>query len=499
MANKTIEEKKFPFFNFGVVNRRVNPVLSKDEELLDLVNFYSDQVGAKKVRPGLVSFLNNPDSSSVSYLYYCKFPNQTTSKLLRFSGNKIYVVDPNSASSWGTASYTHSVNWVRPQATILSGKVHIVDLTSSSGYYIEYNGSSFTLTNYTSGSDVVVPHRAKTITTYHRRVYVGHSYYAPDFHRSRISWSSIDYLNHGSSPSSPWTIDEDDISSANYRSIDTDYKGNILKITNINDRLNIYKEEGIYRYNESQVFLLFGLSAYDNSIATMEETREDYFFTNEGFFKTNGQEVKPIGIGWYPIIKEILKNGITPSNITSYAVNFRYYCYLGNISYGGQTISNACFVYDANLDELWLWSFGYPVSSFGHYVDNSGDRHLLVASTNGQVYKLSESSHTDAGIPITAYFTTKYFYFDDPTIKKNISSIVGFTGVGQQLEIYVDRDYENQYIPIVSISGYNSKAKVNFDDIGAFNELSFKISWNGKGQRPVFKGMVVSVKNLSDR
>ena len=497
-SNKT--NNKYPFFNFSSVNRRVNPVLLKDDELLDLVNFYSPKLGAKRVRYGYEVFLNNPDNSPVKSLVYVKFPNPSFGKkLIRFSSNKIYAVDPNSASSWGSSLYTHSVNFNRPEATVLAGKVHIVDQTSSASYYIEYNGSTFTNTNYTSGTDVVVPHRAKTITTYHRRVYVGNSYYPPDFHRSRISWSSIDYVNKGTSPASPFTIVDDDISSANYRTIDMDYKGNIIKLTNINDRLNIYKEEGIYRYNESSVFILFGLSPYDGSIATMEETREDFFLTNEGFFKTDGQKTVPIGVGWYPIIKKILKNGIDTSKITSYAVNFKYYCYLGNITYDGVTKTNALFVYDALIDEMWLWSLSHDVTCFGHYVDSSGDKRLLFGSSNGYVYRFNESLSKDAGVPYQAYFTTKYFFFNDPTVYKKIDNIYGFTGVGQEIEVYADVDYNNSYKPLLSISGYHSTSRINYDELEAFREISFKIQWNGVGERPLFKGFIISFKSLSER
>jgi len=500
MASK-IEEKKYAYFYFGSVNRRVNPVLMRDEELLDLINWWSPQIGAKEVRPGLQTYLNQVDTNKVVKMFYFKFPNPSIGKkLLRFSGNKIYAVDPNSASNWGSALYTHSENWTNPDATILNGKVHIVDQNSSGvGYYIEWNGNTFTLTNYTSGSNVVVPHRGRTIVQFHRRIYVGSPYYPPNTYRSYIAWSSIDYVNKGSSPSSPFTTIQDDISSANYRPIDIDYKGNIIKLTNINDRLNIYKEEGIYRYNESMVFLLFGLSPFAGSIATMEETREDYFLTNEGFFKTDGKSVTPIGVGWYPIIKQILKNGIDTSKINSYAVNFLYFCYLGNISYDGQTIANACFVYDANLDEMWLWSFAYDISSICHYVDNSGEKQIVLGTSNGRTFRLNRFVHDDAGQPITASFRTKYFFFDDPTKYNQISEIYGFTDPGQELEIYLDKDYNNEYKLVASVSGYSSKARINYDRLGSFKELSAKIVWNGKGQRPTFRGLVFNIKQSSER
>ena len=492
-------EKEYSFFFFSDVNQKVNPILMKDEELLDLVNWYTDKLGAKKVRPGYKKFLDNPDSKKVTGLHFFKFPNGTIT-FLRFSGANIYAINPNTATSWGTAGFTYTSDFKRPEATILSGKVHIVDqISSTDSVYIEYDSSTFTNTNYVSGTDVVIPYKGKTITVYHRRIYVGSPYYAPNLYKSRLSWSSIDYENHGTSPPSPWTTDDNDISSANYRPIDPDFNGDILKVTSIGDRLNIYKSNGLYRYNEERMFTLLQMSPIDGSIATMPETSEDYFLTSEGFFKTNGRDVKPIGVGWLPIIKEIFRNGINLSKVVSYAVDFRYYCYLGDVTYNGRTVTNAVFVYDARIDELWLWSLGHDMTAFGHYTNNNGKNILVMGDVDGNTYYFDDNADDDGGKKISAMFRTKYFVFDDPRKYNQLVGLYMFAGTGSGSKIAVATDYSDQYETIGEIDKFIEQGFVNYEDVGMFKTLSVKIYWDGGGKRPNINGFIFTIKPLGER
>lgn len=507
MANTNGDEQKFPYLWFTSVNRRVNPFTMKDDELLDLVNWYSDKIGSKTVRPGLTPFLDQIDGNAVKHLYYAKFPNGNK-RLLRFSGSKIYAVDPTTANTWGSSIFTNSGNFTNPESVILAAKIHTVDQDGSGvGKYFEYNSSTVTETTYTSSSDVVIPHKGSTITVLHRRIYVGKPYYSPNTYRSRLSWSSIDYVNKGTTPATAWTTDANDVSSSNFRDIDIDYKGNILKLTNINDSINIYKENGIYRYNESLVYLLFGASPFAGSIATMEEVNEDFFFTNEGFYRTTGRtvaynstiSVKPVAEGWLPIIKQILHNGIDTTKVTSFAANYQYFCYMGDVTYDGNTVRNACFVYDARLDEMWLWSFAYDISCFGSYTNTSGDKVILLGDVNGNVYKLDYYANDDAGQPIQAYFIHKYLYFDNPVLFKNQTELYMFSTPGVELELLFDKDYKNQYESVGTISGYASSKRLGYDKIGQFQALSAKILWNGKGVRPTFNGYISNIKFGSER
>ena len=487
------------------VNRRTNPYVMKDIELWDAVNFWTERaVGSKKVRPGYSLFMDRADTSPVRGFAYAKFPNGYK-RLARFSGTKMYAVDPNTASVWGTALLTASNAFLRPDYTTFAAKVHIVDKDATSLKYLEWVNSAgadtVTVPTYASGTELVIPYKSAAITTFHRRVYVGHTYYSPNEYGSRIGWSSLEYANKGTDPASPWTSLDTDTTSANYRNIDTDYKGDILKITNINDRLNIYKEGGIYRYNETAVFDIFGLSPVQGSIATMEETKEDYFFTNEGFFKTNGTESSPIGTGWYPIIKEILKNGVTASKMHSHAVNFLYFCYMGDVTYDKKTITNACFVYNALYDELSLWSFGHDITAIGHYTNSSNDKIVVLGDVNGYTYKLDYTANDDAGTPIQARMHTKYFWFggETPEQQSQMSKMFVFSTLGSEVQILADRDFLNEPKELGSVSGTEKALGFGYEKLNYFRNVSVEFVWNGKGTRPEIYGVILMVKGASER
>lgn len=495
-------EKSYPFAYFTTVNRNSNPLAVKDEELYDLVNYYSPEPGVKMVRPGLTPFLNQVDNSPVTGLTYVKFPNNSR-KLLRFSGDKVYAVDPQVAANWGTNIFINPTrSFYRPEAVILAGKLHIVDQgTNGVGQYFTYDSTTFSETNHVATTnDLVIPYKGRSITVFHRRVYVVSPYYAPNTYKSHLSWSSIDYQNKGVDPqANAWVTDDGDVSSANYRPIDQDYKGGAFKVTNINDRINIYKEEGVYRYNEQQVLSLFGVSAYIGSVATMEETREDYFLTNEGFFKTNGQEQKAIAIGWNPIIKQILANGIDTAKVVSWAVNFQYFCYVGNVTYDGTQKLNACFVYDSKLDEMWLWPFAFEMTAISHYVNVNGVKVVLFGDKNGNVYYLDEKADTDNGKPIQAYFIHKDHFFDDPRLSKDIAHCEAYGTPGVEQELLFSPDFSDQYETKLQINGYFNSEKFDYSKLSQFKFLRAKIQWNGNGKRPRFNGYILSIKKYSDR
>lgn len=490
---------------FGSVDRRTNPYTMKNTDLWNSVNFWTERaVGSRKVRPGYTLFLDAIDNSPVRGFYYAKFPNGQK-RLARFSGTKMYAVNPDTATTWGTAIHTATNAFLNPESVIFTGKIHTVDKDATSYKYLEWTNIGGTDTvaaaTYTSGTDLVIPYQAATISVFHRRIYVGSTYYSPNAYGSRIGWSSLEYVNKGTSPASPWTTLSGDTTTANYRNIDTDYKGDILKITNINDRLNIYKEGGIYRYNEDSVFDIFGLSPIKGSIATMQDTKEDYFLTNEGFFKTDGKTATQIGVGHYPIVKQILENGITASKVHSHSANFLYFCYLGDVTYDGKTVKNACFVYNSLYDELNLWSFGHDITAIGSYINSSNDRVILLGDVNGNTYKLSYTTNDDAGVPIQASFKTKYFWFnpENPQEQCLTSQLLAFSSIGSEVQLLVDRDYLNEPKEITSISGTEKVYKFDYSKIGYFRNLALEFVWNGRGTRPEIYGVIILIKGVSDR
>lgn len=491
---------------FGSLNRRANPFLMKDEELWDTLNFWTEnKIGEKKARPGLTQIFNNPDSSEVKAFAYVKFPNGYK-RLARFSSNKIYAIDPDVATDWGSADHTlASGNFVRPEHTVLAGKAHIVDrISTTNSPYLHWTNSagtdSFTATNYVSSGNLVTPYSGAHICTFHRRVYTGDVWdRSTNIYGSRISYSTIDYQDALTSPASPWSIDEDDVSTANFRNIDIDYKGKIIKITNINDRLNIYKEEGIYRYNESQVFDIFGLSPLEGTVSTMEETKQDFFLTNEGFFKTDGKTTTVVGDGWYPYLKEIFANGVDTTKFHSYAVNFLYFCYMGNVTFNGKVIANACFVYNAYYDEMSLWSFAKNITAIGHFVNSSKEKIIIMGDNTGKTYKLDYEASTDDGTPYGGYFQSKYFFYDQPQLQDVITQIAAFGLPGSSVKLLVDKNFENEPKEVGEIKDYFNIIRIDTNIMGYFNTLSYRFIWDGHGARPSIYGVLPNIQVTSER
>jgi len=443
----------------------------------------------------------------VTGLFYMKFPDQTK-RLVATAGASIFAVDPTTASSWGSPKLSiYSGNpFLRPEATSLNALIHIVSqMSPTDSHYIEgTSGDVYTDTTYTSGTDPVVPYRALTCCTYHRRVYVG-SPYDTSLYASEICYSSIDYQAKGSDPASPWTTQAtlSDYSFAFNLPVDKDYHGSVLHLTSINDRCLVYKEEAIYVWNETSILDVFGISPIQGSIATMQETKEDYFLTNEGFFKCDGQKVSPVGEGWYEMIKQIFRNTdvvLDPTKIISYAGNFLYFCFLGDVGYDGNTIKNACFVYNAYYNEMYLWSMGHQITAIGSYINAQKDKVFVFGDVNGNTYQLDYTANDDYGTSIQAHFDTKYFFFDSPESYNEIRELYNFATKGSGMEVSVDRDFARSYdVPYAQLDTIQSKDKKDPSITGQFKTLSFRVSWNGKGARPEFYGMIAGIWQASER
>ncbi len=508
MAWDTIE-KEYPLMYFTSVNRRVNPYLMKNEELWDCVNFWTEgSLGEKKVRPGLTPFLDQIDTDPVKALHFIKFPNGKT-RLARVSGTKIYLVDPlANPATWGSAKITINANFNRPEFAILSAIVSISDRLSISDHrYLEWTDAAGTDSivdpNYVSSTNPVVRYKAKSIVAYHRRIYGVNTFDVGGEATSDLSWSSIDYQNKGTTPSTPWTTQSTltDTTYASFTPVDSDNNGDCLKVTNIADSLQIYKESGMYRFNDVTPALTdaFGFGALDGSVATIPEVKQDIFLTNEGFFKNDGTNVTIIGDGWYPIIKQIFRNGFTPSKVCSIGANFLYFCYMGDIKYDDKTVNNACFVYNSFYDELNLFSFAFDVTSFGTYINASKDKVILVGDSGGRVYTFDYSANDDAGQPIQAMLRHKYYFFDAPQRTDNMTEIKGYSTLASEVQVLADKDFHNEYQEIASIKGTDIKKRMGYDKIGQFKTLSFKIMWNGKGVRPGYYGLIPKIKQQSER
>jgi hypothetical protein len=505
-------DKKYPYMFFTQVNRRVNPYSMQDFELFDSVNWWTERrVGAKKVRPGYKVVFDNPDSQPVKGLFYEKFPNGTR-RLVRVSGKYIYAIDPLVATSFGSAKLTLSSGhaFVRPEAAVLNNLIHIVSKVSSTEFHYVEGGptDTYTDTNYTSGTDPVVPYKALTCVMYHRRIYTADNYDTSEY-SSFFSYSTVDYVNDGTSPASPWSSQAVavDPSWAYNTPVDKDSAGQILKLTSINDKLQIYKEHGIYMYtdNPPTIFNIFGLGAIQGSIATMQNTKQDYFLTNEGFFVSDGNSVKQVGEGWYDHIKQMFQNTsvvLDPTQIHSFSVGFLYFCYLGTVGYDGRILQNACFVFNAYYNEMYLFNFGHHITCFGSYPTATQDDAILLGDVNGNVYQFdfTDTTNSDATVPISAWFDSKYYYFDAPETKNQLQAVYSYGTLGSEVTLMVDKDYRREYKYSASdVVKFGSKAGVDPSDVGFFKCLSIRFQWNGAGVRPEVWGAEPDVVQKSDQ
>src|SRR3990167_3056988 len=87
-------------FNIGGINHIVNPLLQPADNLLRAVNVETDVIGAKKKRPGYITYLGTPDNNTVNTLFDWHRNSGTQFWNYRASGSSLYY------STQGTGAWT---------------------------------------------------------------------------------------------------------------------------------------------------------------------------------------------------------------------------------------------------------------------------------------------------------------------------------------------------------------------------------------------------------
>lgn len=484
-------EGRYDFYYFSGQNTNVSDFLQKDDELNLCLNFFTSKFGGKKVRPGYTTFLDAIDTHPIRNLVYYNFPNGDKG-IIRVS-NKNFYKYAFSGSTWGASVLTRTVDATEAYTTLLS----LLHFSNGTDDYYTFDGSTFT-----DGSGANYP-KAFTLTSWNSRVYAGNftntgsspNLYGP----SRLEYSAVDWTTNYVDP---WNSDNNDSATAGETGVDSGNRGNIHAMTVLNDRVTIYKDSGIYRYNGSGILRVpFADSIFPTSVVTSETTGYDYFLSTSGIYKGDGQTVQLASFKIQDIIYDtFLKYGF--GNPFSFSYDKHVYFYVGQIYLKsiGETIANGMFVYNELYDEWYIWSLGHAMTCFGYYIDPTTKRKVLISGdANGNTYKWGTEFTSDATIPIAYRMRTKYWDFGSPESTKTFGryNISTDLGAGGNLAFAIDES--DEYKPVDFVSGVLTKNWVKTEDFSDFKTLSIEIQGSTTDSRPEFLGITFKPKEQEER
>lgn len=472
------------FYNLGGLNRDVNPILNKDSDLLDCINFYTRRIGSKKVRFGYAAFLDKIDSSPVRNLIYFNLPAEKG--VFRYSNKKLYKYS-FSGGTWGAAVETLTSDVVLGSA-ILAGSVPYVHLSNATDGYLTYDHSG----GFKNWAGSYTP-KASFLAAWQSRIFA-------DVNKLSLAESAISFdLNTGYT-ADPFTINNNDPAGGGTVSIDAGNNGQIVGITASIDRIQIYKSLGIYRYNGTSFLKL----PYFGNILGVCSTKNnvDYILATNGIWRNDGQSITQADFGVRTILQDTINTyGIV--NPVLFSFGDLTFFYIGNIKVGsgdaGYTVTNGCLVHDEVYDEWFVWSLGHNMTAFGYYIDPTTNQpNMISGDDQGNTYIWGEQYSSDAGKPIAYRLRGPYHTFQSPSRSKIAEKYTISSDQADNITLEIAKDYSEQYVEEETFKE-GMLRKGYMSHIYQFKVISFQFIGATTTNRPEIYGYTIGWKDVEER
>jgi hypothetical protein len=469
--------KRSTLYNLGM-NRNINPLLIKKGEWRLIVNADLNKNGVLKKRKGYLKMLNTPDANEVLSLIPIELGSTVRQLVMISAAGKLYSSDLTGAT-WGSAVLTGlsgSARWGFTIMSDISGNKYAI-LGNGAVTYKTANGTSFTSV---SGAPL-----AKYWTTLNQRVYGAGVAASPD----TLFWSSIgdltDWSGVSPSDSSSTTID-------NY------YRGNIKGIRESNDRVVVYKERMMKRWDGETLVRVRASSGAEAPYSIADIEGMTFSFDREGIRMYDGNTPALIS----ERIKDLIEGiDVTPANlerICGEVYKNRYYLSVGNITdEDGKTITNAVIVYDFIFNEFLLYSTAHRITAMKKFINiTTNTEDLYIGDLTGNVYKMFGQDDLDDTVNIEMKLESHIFYPAgiNTTIEPNKMTLV--TRYPDEMQVFLRADYKDERENIGEFTAPVSDQK--FDKLGNdVRGLQIEIGHSAKG-RPEYYGSQIEFNIVTD-
>ena len=338
----------------GSLNLAISPLAHKPGDMIRALNIESDQFGAKKKRPGYVSYLGTmPNGSVVSDLLNFTLNNGTQFWNYAYAGGLLYY------STQGTGELTICGNGTLDATGTLCAAVSENTLLIGDGVAATRhttNGTSFT--NTTSAPIAV------DMEPFQNRIYI-------------IGTASTKFWSNAGTPTD-WTNDSS--------SINIPGPGKLTTLRKLSDRLVSGKNSGVqYRWDGYNLFDLSTELAPTSSRSLARVEQIDFGLNRLGVFAYSGAPAELISNAVEKQIYNDANEGIIGTsfdNAPGVAHKYEYMLSVGTVTddLTDETISDCILVYDYQSNEWWNNTFANRPVAWLSYKDASGDQQLIFAN-----------------------------------------------------------------------------------------------------------------------
>ena len=387
---------------------------------------------------------------------------------------------------------------------------HILSLTSGSRAEFEYFLDGFFMVNFTDATrwndfiqwytttNVTNAAKAKYIQLYLSRIYLGYVVSGGTTYPSRVTYSDLP---------SAGTIAWDD--SVNYFDVDAD-DGDVIKGLEVNaNRLLIFKENSLHRYDTNTRYKVPGCPGTVSQRSVKNVLGWTLYLHTTGIWGYDGTKSTLLSRR----IKDIIEGVATRNLINANALvkGDHYYLYLGDVNNTrtGLKINNCLVDYDVAKNAFAWRSLEKDPLVFESYRDDRSDiayddatltyddaettysgiltteNRAFFGATDGAVYHFDTGRDYD-GTDIPFLIETKDYYLGKPSSYKLLQKVYVFVDGGEGVQVQYKMD-DKDWATLGRVS--KTQSELVFPTASRCNRVKFRISEASSGDGFYFEGL----------
>jgi hypothetical protein len=463
------------FQNIGM-NRNVSPFLRIPGQWKYIINGEMENVGVIAKRKGYTVAMDAPSAHEV--LSLIPFMVGTVKRLIMINANgSLYSADLSS-SSWGAAILTGLSTTARWGWTVMSD-------ASGTKYMILGNGFSvYKTTDGVTFTAVSGAPLGKYWATLYQRVYCA----GVPADQDLLHWSSIADLTDWSA-SAP--------SDSSTTPIDRFSRGVIKGIVSANDRIVIYKERAMKKWDGEYLLTPQASDGLSAPYSLSEVAGMVFSLGTESLYLYDGAIPQEISLPINDIAKNIDRGTTNIERICGQGFKGKYYLSVGNVTDDdGYTITNCWIVYDLFKDAFYLFSLGVQATSMCRFINgNDGAQDLYFGDSTGTVFKMFQGDQ-DNGSDMEMHFRSHKVYPGGPESSKQpeFFTLISDPADGMIVTLIADETRQEN----VAVSNKHVSTAMMPSSLGENNScFELDITHVGRG-RPRVYGWALTIGSLGD-
>lgn len=450
------------------MHRNVSPMDVLKGEWKKIVNWDIAKIGCATKRDGYTAILNTPDASEILTLMPLEIGTIRKIIMINAAG-KLYCADPAVDSTWGAAKLTGLSTTERWTGTLLHDDSGNPIFVLGNGLTTYYTSDGIT---FTSGVAAGFP-LAKYWTSFQERVYGA----GVPADKDVLHWCSIGNALNWSA------VSPNDSSSLN---IDKFFGGVIQFIKMLNDRVVIWKEKLVKRWDEDYLRTVMSSDGLDAPYSVAEINGMAFSLDRNAIRLYDGSAPQELSSKIEDLIFGIDFGTTNTPRICGEVFKKKYYLSVGTITdEDGDTISNAWIVYDYNKNSFWLYSLATQATAMCKLKCSDGVQRMYFGGTAGKVFQMFLGD-TDDGTEIEAVLDGHIFYPAGVEQFINPTEIIVASKFGHEMEVQLRDDYNDE---TTTIGEHDKPVSNNLtDELGNHVlGLAVTITHASKG-KPIFYG-----------